>query len=102
MDAIELKSNPQAISSVPPDRKTRCSLPPRPSALGFKSPRRLRWNGDALYLDGKGRAIVRIVPEETYSGMWRVSFDGRLSDMVNLTRAKDAAVVIACQTLGAP
>jgi hypothetical protein len=101
MDAIGLKSNPQAIT-VPSDQKTRCSLPPRPSAPGFKSPARLRWNGDGLYLDGKGRAIVRIVPDETYPGMWRVLFDGRLSDMANRTSAKDAAVVIACQTLGAP
>jgi hypothetical protein len=100
MDAIGLKSNPQV--SVPSDQKTRCSLPPRPSAPPFKSPRRLRWNGDLLYLDGKGRAIVEIVPDNTYSGMWRVLSGGRLSSMVNLSRAKDAAVAVACQTLDAP
>jgi hypothetical protein len=42
------------------------------------------------------------VPDETYPGMWRVLSGGRLSDMLNLSRAKDAAVAIACQTLGAP
>ena len=83
-------------------QKTQCRPPPRPFALGFKSPARLRWNGDALYLDGKGRAIVRIVPDETYPGMWRVLSGGRLSDMLNLSRAKDAAVAIACQTLSPP
>jgi hypothetical protein len=32
--------------------------------------------------------------------MWRVRLpDGRLSDMVNLTRAKDAAVALACKNL---
>ena len=33
-----------------------------------------------------------IVPDGKYAGMWRVKLtDGSLSDMVNLTRAKDAA-----------
>ena len=33
-------------------------------------------------------------PDATYPGMWRVQWpDGRLSDMTNLTRAKDA---VAC------
>jgi hypothetical protein len=35
---------------------------------------------------------VHVVRDETYSEMWRVRWpDGRLSDMANLTRAKDAA-----------
>jgi hypothetical protein len=101
MDTIELKSKPGAIS-VSPNQKTKCRPPPRPLALGFKSPARVRWNGDALYLDGKGQAIVEIVFDNTYSGMWRVLSGGRLSSMVSLSRAKDAAVAIACQTLGAP
>ena len=38
------------------------------------------------------KALAHIVPDETYPGMWRVVRpDGRLSDMVNKTRAKDAA-----------
>ena len=38
--------------------------------------------------------VARLVPDETYPGMWRVRWpDGRVSDMANLTRAKDA---IAC------
>ena len=38
----------------------------------------------------------KIIPDKTYPNMWRVLWpDGRLSDMANLTRAKDAA---ACFT----
>jgi hypothetical protein len=41
-------------------------------------------------------ALARIVPDKKYSNMWRVVYpDGRLSDMVNLTRAKDVARGIA-------
>jgi hypothetical protein len=40
--------------------------------------------------------IAEVVPDNRWSGMWRVRWpDGNLSDMVNLTRAKDAAFVIA-------
>jgi hypothetical protein len=36
----------------------------------------------------------KVVPDATRRGMWRVRWpDGRLSDMTNLTRAKDA---VAC------
>jgi hypothetical protein len=39
-----------------------------------------------------GRTLA-IVPDPTWSGMWRVKLpSGLLTDMVNLTRAKDAAV----------
>ena len=37
-----------------------------------------------------------MVPDAVYPDMWRVALtDGSLSDMTNLTRAKDAAVVMA-------
>jgi hypothetical protein len=36
----------------------------------------------------------KVVPDAAHTGMWRVQWlDGRLSDMTNLTRAKDA---VAC------
>jgi hypothetical protein len=39
-----------------------------------------------------GHALA-IVPDATWPGLWRVKMpDGLLTDMVNLTRAKDAAV----------
>jgi hypothetical protein len=34
--------------------------------------------------------------------MYRVRFDGRLTDMVNLTRAKDTAVSLALSVLNNP
>jgi hypothetical protein len=39
--------------------------------------------------DGRGRALVGLVPDEK---LWRIEWpDTGLSDVVNLTRAKDAA-----------
>lgn len=56
----------------------------------------LSWKGDALHAIGRRGAIVTIEPDAKYPGMWRVrSRDGSLSDMVNRTRAKDAARSIA-------
>jgi hypothetical protein len=70
-------------------------------ARSFRDPRRLQWKGDSLLLDGRGRAVVRIAPDKSRAGMWRVELpDGRLSDMVNRTRAKDAAISLACAALG--
>jgi hypothetical protein len=40
--------------------------------------------------------MATIVPDKTWPGMWRVRMpDGHLTDMVNLTRAKDAAVALS-------
>jgi len=46
---------------------------------------------------GRGRRpLLCIVPDARHPGMWRVlSPNGELSDIVNLTRAKDAALAIA-------
>jgi len=42
------------------------------------------------------RRTIQIERDSKYSQMWRVRLpDGSLSDMVNLTRAKDAALDIA-------
>ena len=49
------------------------------------------WKENKLYC--RGRLIGQVVPDGKYPRMWRVKHpDGSLSDMVNLTRAKDAAV----------
>lgn len=47
----------------------------------------------ARAVNGGGEAHApSVVPDAAYPGMWRVQWpDGRLSDMANLTRAKDAA-----------
>ena len=46
------------------------------------------------WLAKKGRYFVRIVPDVRYSGMWRIENPEtkQLSAMVNLPRAKDAAL----------
>ena len=60
---------------------------------------RLEWRGDTLHRV-RGRAIVRIVPDKTWPDMWRVRLpDGRLTDMVNESRARDAAISAALAIL---
>jgi hypothetical protein len=59
------------------------------------SSRQLNWrrNGEglALHFERRLTALLHIVRDDTYAGMWRVKFaDGSLSDMANVTRAKDA------------
>jgi hypothetical protein len=93
---------------IPPSPKiapgtplTRFALAPKADRR-FRWPERLKWMGDGLYLDGKGRAIVTIEPDAKYPDvMWRVRLpSGELSDMVNRTRCKDAALAYACRMLG--
>jgi hypothetical protein len=54
----------------------------------------MSWDGDRLKI--RNRLFgYSIIPDEKYPGMWRVKYpDGQLSDMVNRTRAKDAAMVL--------
>ena len=57
---------------------------------------RLRWcasgEGFGLHVDRRVSAVLHVVPDAIYPGMWRVKFaDGSLSDIANLTRAKDGA-----------
>lgn len=59
----------------------------------------LRWDGDQVRLHS-GRLVAAIVPDATWSDMWRVRLPtGHVTDMVNLTRAKDAAVTLALAAL---
>ena len=52
---------------------------------------KLDWKGDDLYF--ARRKLISVVRNEKYSNMWRVLFpDGRVSDIANRTRAKDAAL----------
>ena len=58
----------------------------------------LQWRGNALQL-GR-RVLARIEPDATWPGMWRVRLpDGRLTDMVNISRARDAARALAVRIL---
>jgi hypothetical protein len=50
------------------------------------------WKGDRLLLNGRLSGFS-VVVDDRYPTMWRVRYpDGSLSDMVNRTRAKDAAL----------
>ena len=50
----------------------------------------------ALHYGGAHSALALVMPDDHWPGMWRVHWpDGALSDMVNLTRARDAAAAIA-------
>jgi|SRR5262245_19748181 len=52
---------------------------------------KLDWKGEDLYF--ARRKLISVVRDEKYSNMWRVLPPaGRVSDMANRTRAKDAAL----------
>ena len=62
------------------------------------------WKGFRLFAVGIRRPIAEIIPDGIYASMWRFRLlpGGKLSDMVNLSRAKDAAVTVALAALNAP
>ena len=64
---------------------------------------RLNWlhaNGRLFLFYGSNHCAA-VEPDLKYAGiMWRIRFpDGRLSDMLNLSRAKDAAITCALRSL---
>jgi hypothetical protein len=55
----------------------------------------IRWDGRRLPLL-TGRLLAIVEPDTQWAGMYRVRLpSGHLTDIVNLTRAKDAAVSLA-------
>jgi hypothetical protein len=59
----------------------------------------LRWDGNRLRLHS-GRVLAVVEPDARWSGMWRVRLpNGSLTDLVNMSRARDAAVSLALETL---
>ena len=59
----------------------------------------LHWRDHELHLK-TGRLLATIEPDVTYPKMWRVRLpNGHLTDMVNKTRAKDAAISLALTAL---
>ena len=77
------------VAHVTPSSKKRKAIVGRDRLTWRRTPdRRL------LLCHGRGRnPLVTVEPDSKYSGMYRIRFsDGGLSDMVNLTRAKDAAL----------
>jgi hypothetical protein len=58
-----------------------------------------RWDGLQLRLKS-GRLLATVEPDSKWPKMFRVRLpNGHLTDMVNLSRAKDAAVSLAMQVL---
>ena len=58
----------------------------------------LDWHGNVLQL-GRGK-LAQIEPDAVWPSMWRVRTpDGRLTDMVNISRARDAARALALAAL---
>lgn len=59
---------------------------------------RLDWRGDTLL--STGRIVARLVGDETWPGIWRVCLSsGNTSDMVNLSRARDAAEALVLKLM---
>ena len=57
------------------------------------------WDGHRLRLS-TGRLLATVEPDAQWAGMYRVRLpSGHLTDIVNLTRAKDAAVSLALSGL---
>ena len=53
----------------------------------------------ALYYGRSTKPLAWVVPDERWPKMWRIHWpDGSISEMVNLSRAKDAAVVICLRS----
>lgn len=58
----------------------------------------LHWDG--LQLRYRRRVVATLVAEEAWPKLYRVHLpNGRVTDMVNLTRAKDAAVTLVMHAL---
>jgi hypothetical protein len=57
---------------------------------------RERGNALTLHLNHSKKPLLSVEPNATYPAVYRVHWpDGAISDMANLSRAKDAAFVIA-------
>ena len=61
----------------------------------------LRWDGRRLRLfSSRGVVLATVEPDKTWPGMWRVRLpDGHFTDMMNLSRAMDAAASLALGVL---
>ena len=60
----------------------------------------LIWDGHELRLRTLGgRVMATVEADANWPGMWRVRFGGKLSDMANISRAKDAAISLVLSEL---
>jgi hypothetical protein len=73
-----------------------------PRGVAHRAKGLLSWSRDgvAWVVCHRRTELVRVVPDAKYPGMWLVRhLDCRLSDIVNLSRAKDAAASLALRVL---
>lgn len=61
----------------------------------------LTWRGTRLFAGNRKNPVAEVVSDHRWPGMWRFRLlpDGELSDMVNLSRAKDAASAVTVAVL---
>jgi hypothetical protein len=82
-----------------PERPSGSFLRPFESSHCFGS-NELVWDGLQLRLRTvDGPVMATVVEDANWPGMWRVRLGRRLSDMANLSRAKDAAISIVLRGL---
>jgi hypothetical protein len=64
----------------------------------------LHWDGNRLTRVGQCRApAITLVPDPDYPDLWRVQLpDGTTTDLLNKTRARDAAKLILPEILNSP
>jgi hypothetical protein len=72
---------------------------PAPSIKTDNVRRDAVWRGDILFI-GRHR-LASIESDPIWPGMWRAKIGDHLTDLCNRTRAKDAALTIACAERGA-
>jgi hypothetical protein len=60
----------------------------------------LYWQRNQLFRWGSSKLLAEVIPDSTLPGMWRVQLpNGHRTDMVNLSRARDAAMALAVSYL---
>ncbi len=74
-----------------------------PKYAGIVGGDRLIWRKDqggfVLHFGQRLAPLIRVVADSTYADMWRIALaDGSVSDMCNLSRARDAAVASALRS----
>ena len=63
------------------------------NAYKLISRNRFNWRKNRLYVENRYTG-AEIVQDDRYPQMWRVKYKDTVSDMVNRTRAKDAALYV--------
>jgi hypothetical protein len=60
----------------------------------------LSWKGNELFVYGRRKPLLQIVPDKEYPQMWRVEHPpGQFSGMLNKTRASDCARAVALRKI---